>query len=76
MKEPGDFRHHLFMARRRTGMSQRALAEVAGLSLDSISKLERGKRSPNLTAICLLARALEVKPSELIDGLRPPRPLP
>ena len=71
MTEPDDFRHHLFMARRRTGMSQQALADVAGLCLDSISKLERGKRSPNLTTIWKLACALEVKPSELIDGLRP-----
>jgi transcriptional regulator with XRE-family HTH domain len=70
------FGRRVFMARRRAGLSQAALARAAGLSTDGVLKLEHGNRQPRLDTIWKLARVLEVKPSELIDGLRSPGPLP
>jgi transcriptional regulator with XRE-family HTH domain len=64
------FGRNLFMARRRAGLSQAGLARAAGMSIDGVHKLERGRRSPRLDTIWRLAEVLEVKPSELIEGLR------
>ncbi len=55
--------------RKRAGLSQQALADRAGLSLPTISRLERGANARYVT-IELLARALQVPPARLI---RPPR---
>ena len=49
-------------------MSQGALAAKAGLSVSYISMLERGQRSPPLDTIELLAKALHVKPLELLGA--------
>lgn len=65
-----EFGRNLFMARRRAGLTQQRLAELAGMSLDGVHKIERGKRAPGLDSIARLSFVLEVKPSELIDGLR------
>lgn len=70
MSTPDDFRHNLFIARRRRGLSQERLARKAGLALDTVHKIENGKRNPRLDTICLLADALDVKPGELIEGLK------
>ncbi len=64
------FARNLFVARRRAGLSQAELARRAGLAIDTVHKLEHGKRSPGLGTIAALAYALEVKPGELIEGLR------
>lgn len=50
--------------RRRTGLSQEALASRAGLSQDAISLLERGRREPRMTTLRLLAEAMNLSPSE------------
>jgi transcriptional regulator with XRE-family HTH domain len=65
-----EFGHNLFMERRRQGVSRERLARAAGLHRETIYLLENGKRNPRLDTIHLLARALGVKPSELIDGVR------
>jgi transcriptional regulator with XRE-family HTH domain len=65
------FGRNLFMARRGLGVSQETLAKMAGLNRNTVYLLENDKRVPRLDTIWLLARALGVKPSELVDGLRP-----
>jgi transcriptional regulator with XRE-family HTH domain len=64
------FGRNLLMARRRLGVSQETLAKKAGLNRNTVYLLENDKRVPRLDTIWLLARALGVKPSELVDGLR------
>lgn len=51
--------------RKRAGLSQQALAERAGLSMQTISRLERGANARYVT-ITLLAQALQVSPARLI----------
>lgn len=46
--------------RRQAGLSQEALAARAGLSPEAISLLERGRRSPRVTTMRLLAEALDL----------------
>jgi transcriptional regulator with XRE-family HTH domain len=53
----------------RAGLSQQALGYACSLHRTEISLLERGEREPRLSTIVRLARALEVSPSELLDGI-------
>jgi len=52
--------------RERAGLSQEALAIRSGLHRTYISILERGKRSPTLDTIAVLARALDSAPHRLV----------
>jgi transcriptional regulator with XRE-family HTH domain len=51
------------------GVSQEKLAEMAGLHRNYVGTLERGQQSASLDAICKLARALKVRPAELLANL-------
>ncbi len=46
-------------------LSQRDLAEKAGVSVDTISRIERGLHHPRLCTIRWLAAALDVWPGEI-----------
>ena len=63
------FAQNVRTARREKGMSQENLAVASGLHRTEISLLERGERQPRLTTIVKLARALEVVPAQLLDGI-------
>jgi len=73
----------LLRARRAAGLTQAALAELAGISVDSISLLERGlTRAPHQETLNLLAEALQLTPAEreqwerATQGARLPERLP
>jgi transcriptional regulator with XRE-family HTH domain len=57
-------------------MTQEELAEAAGTSVHSISKIERGLHSPGLETFVLLIRALGIDPARLIDPGPNDRTLP
>jgi len=52
-------------------MTQEQLCEVAGLSLDAVSRIEHGTRVPTLDTIERLARGLGVAVSSLISDTPP-----
>jgi len=52
--------------RERRGLSQEQLAEKAGLSRPHLARLETAKQDPTLSTIEKLAKALKVKPAELL----------
>lgn len=54
--------------RRRSGLSQEALAELAGVSRDMITKLEAGASGARFPVIEKLAMALKVDPAELFTA--------
>lgn len=77
------FGDRLRRLRQQSGLSQEALAQRAGLSTEAISLLERGRRTPRITTMRLLADALsltEADRADLFASLAPPerphRPLP
>ena len=49
------------------GISQEALSSLASVERSHMGKIERGEHLPNLVLILRLARALEIRPGELID---------
>jgi transcriptional regulator with XRE-family HTH domain len=63
------FAANLRAAREQRGLSQEALARVGDLHRTEISLLERGQREPRLSTIVALARALEIEPAQLLDGI-------
>jgi transcriptional regulator with XRE-family HTH domain len=63
------FAHNLREHRTRRGLSQEALGEACDLHRTEISLLERAGRDPRLSTIVRIARALKIRPSELLDGV-------
>ncbi len=60
------FGGRLRAVRQKRGITQQALAEVAGMSLTYISNMEHGLKVPSLTTILRLAVALDCKVMDLI----------
>jgi transcriptional regulator with XRE-family HTH domain len=52
--------------RRARDLSQKELAEAAGLSVKHLGEIERGRRFPRLPTIAALERALELSPGDLM----------
>lgn len=59
--------------RRERGISQEALADQCGLHRTQISLLERGRRSPRLPTLIVIARELGVPSAALLDHLPAPQ---
>lgn len=56
--------------RRSLGLSQEDVAAAAGLSTETIGRLERGLVQPNLFTFCKVAEALQTTPSVLLAEKR------
>ena len=52
--------------REERNLSQEELAHRARTSQSYLSLLEKGRRSPSLVTLCLLARGLKVSTTELV----------
>lgn len=50
-------------------MTQEELGFAAGLDAAVISRIEAGLREPRVTNIARLAKALEIAPGRLFDGI-------
>lgn len=55
------------LLREQKGLSLRALAQKCGLSVNAISRIERGDTSPTVSSLQMLATALEVPITELFS---------
>lgn len=72
------FASNLLRIRRDHGLTQEALADLAGIHRTEVSLLERGKREPRLGTLVKLAAALEVPLDAFLDGIEwwPPKRKP
>ncbi len=52
--------------RTRRALTQRELAERAGISTNALNRLELDKAEPHMSTLRKLARALEIDPIELV----------
>ena len=55
--------------RKQWGWSQEYLAEACGLHRTYVGAVERGERNVSLINIVQFARALQVKPADLIEDI-------
>ena len=53
--------------RNKLNMSQEKLGELAGLSTNSISTIERGQSKPSIDTLEKIANALNIELKELVD---------
>lgn len=60
---------NLFLARRRVGYSQEALAALCSLHRTEIGLLEKGRRVPRVDTLIKVATVLEVGADELLRGI-------
>jgi transcriptional regulator with XRE-family HTH domain len=58
--------------RRARGWTQGKLAEGAGLSVEGLSRIERGSRTPRIDTVGRIARALQVEVTDLAGRLSLP----
>jgi transcriptional regulator with XRE-family HTH domain len=55
--------------RRAKNLTQEALAEKADLDRTYLSDVERGVRNPGIRNVVLIAKALGITPSKLLEGV-------
>lgn len=63
-------------AREAMGLSQGKLAKQSGLAQSSISYIESGGKKPNIETITILAKALDLPVSYLLDNQQADETLP
>jgi transcriptional regulator with XRE-family HTH domain len=63
------FAANLRRERQRLKLSQEALGECCDLNMSEISRLERCARDPRLGTIVRIAKALQIPPARLLDGI-------
>lgn len=63
------FGKNIRMLRQQKGLSQEALADECGLHRTYIGGVERGERNVSLLNIVALAKALDVNPDCLLEGI-------
>ena len=54
------------MLRKKRNLTQRALAELSGISYVHIARMETGESDPRLSTLKALAKALKVKIGDLV----------
>lgn len=69
VREDTGFGANLRAVRLEAGLSQQRLGSACRLHRTEISLLERGAREPRLGTVVRLARALDVPPARLLEGI-------
>lgn len=65
------FGRNLCAARELISPNQNSFAKIANCDRSTISKIECGKQAPNFDTLLTLARAVHVKPADLLHGVGP-----
>jgi transcriptional regulator with XRE-family HTH domain len=63
----GNLGKNLRDARDRLGLTQEEVASRSGVQAGEISRIERGKRDPQVSTLEKIAAAVEMPPGRLLD---------
>ncbi len=63
---------NLRAARMKLGLTQEEVASRSGVQAGEISRIENGKRDPQVSTVEKIAAALEMTPGQLLDLHRTP----
>lgn len=63
----GDLATNLKAARKKRSWTQEHLAELSGVHATEVSRIEGGKRDPQVSTVIRLAEALKVPPGQLLE---------
>jgi transcriptional regulator with XRE-family HTH domain len=63
----GNLGANLKAARTKLGLTQEEVANRSGVHATEVSRIEAGKRDPQVSTVEKLARAVELRPGELLD---------
>jgi transcriptional regulator with XRE-family HTH domain len=67
MRPVGDFGSNLRAARKKREWTQEDLAAHSGVQAGEISRMEAGKRDPQVSTVIKLAEALGLPPGQLLE---------
>jgi len=62
-----EFGHRLRGARNDRGISQEKLANLCGITISQVSRIERGEVNTTLSTLYILAKSLDIELSKLLD---------
>jgi transcriptional regulator with XRE-family HTH domain len=68
--EAEQFGERIRVLRQERGLTQERLAGKADLTTGFVNAVEHGRKTASLTTILKLARALGVRPGEMLDHIR------
>ena len=63
------FAEKVVSVRREKRLSQHQVSGRSGIHVSELSRIEHGLRDPRMSTLIRLARALEVEPAILLDGI-------
>jgi transcriptional regulator with XRE-family HTH domain len=63
----GDLGANLREARKKLRLTQEQVAERSGVHATEVSRIEAGKRDPQVSTLLRLAKAVEARPGELLE---------
>jgi transcriptional regulator with XRE-family HTH domain len=63
----GNLGKNLRAARKKLGLTQEQVAERSGVQAGEVSRIEQGKRDPQVSTVEKLAAAVELPPGRLFD---------
>jgi transcriptional regulator with XRE-family HTH domain len=63
----GKLGENLLAARKKLGLTQEQVAERSGVQAGEVSRIERGKRDPQVSTLEKIAKAVEMPPGRLLD---------
>lgn len=59
----------ILAARKRVGLSRKAVASAVDTSAEALAQYERGQRLPKIDRLCDIAAACETSASDLLNGV-------
>jgi transcriptional regulator with XRE-family HTH domain len=69
MNEIAIFASNVARTRTQQHLSQTQVSSRSGIHVTEVSRIERGLRDTRVSTLVRLARALEVQPARLLDGI-------